>query len=190
MLRNSTTWVIPVLPPRSTLSDANATRDWHVFQGLFQAVLARCRALSPKHKFKFKNPLKITDSTIVDLCLSMYPWAKYRRTKGALKLHCLLEHGGDIPTFVVVTDGKCSDIRAIKTNMCPVPDSIYCFDKGYNDYSFYRRIHEREAFLSRGPKSIYRPMLSDSRNRPKIKRFYPTKPLNWSASRNFLTLCA
>lgn len=132
---------------RSTLSDANATRDWHVFQGLFQAVLARCRSLSPKHKFKFKNPLKIIDSTIVDLCLSMYPWAKYRRTKGALKLHCLLEHGGDIPTFVVVTDGKCSDIRAIKTNMCPVPDSIYCFDKGYNDYSFYRRIHENEAFF-------------------------------------------
>src|ERR1700690_249634 len=132
---------------RSTLSDANTTRDWHVFQGLFQAVLSRCRSLSPKHKFKFKNPLKIIDSTIVDLCLSMYPWAKYRRTKGALKLHCLLEHGGDIPTFVVVTDGKCSDIRAIKTNMCPVPDSIYCFDKGYNDYSFYRRIHENEAFF-------------------------------------------
>jgi len=133
--------------PRSTLSDANATRDWHIFQGLFQALLSRCRALSPKHKFKFKNPLKTLDATAIDLCLSMYPWAKYNRTKGALKLHCLLDHAGNLPTFVVVTDGKCSDIRAVKTNFSPVPDSIYCFDKGYTDYGFFHQIQDSEAFF-------------------------------------------
>jgi len=132
---------------RSTMSDANTSRDWHVFQGIFLALLSRCRALSPKHKFKFKNPLKTLDSTVIDLCLSMYPWAKYRQTKGALKLHCMLDHAGDIPTFVVVTDGKCSDIRAVKTHFSPVPDSIYCFDRGYTDYGFFYRIQEADAFF-------------------------------------------
>jgi hypothetical protein len=132
---------------RSTLSDANASRDWHIFQGIFQALLGRCRSLSPKHKFKFKNPLKTLDSTVIELCLTMYPWAKFRRAKGALKLHCLLDHAGDIPSFVVVTDGKCSDIRAVKTHFSPVPDSIYCFDRGYTDYGFFHRIHKAEAFF-------------------------------------------
>lgn len=132
---------------RSTLSDANASRDWHIFQGLFKALLERCRSLSPKHKFKFKNPLKTLDSTVIDLCLSMYPWAKFCRTKGALKLHCMLDHAGNIPAFVVMTDGKCSDLRAVQTGFTPMPDSIYCFDKGYTDFWFFRRIHERGAFF-------------------------------------------
>lgn len=69
---------------KSTLSDANAARDWRIYQGLFNILLQRCRSLSPRHKFKFKNPLKTMDSTVIELCLSMFPWAKFRTTKGLL----------------------------------------------------------------------------------------------------------
>jgi Transposase DDE domain/Domain of unknown function (DUF4372) len=132
---------------RSTLSDANAQRHWALFQGLFDKLLVRCQALSPRHRFKFKNPLHIWDATVVDLCLSMFPWAKFRKTKGALKLHCQLDQAGHIPSFAVVTDGKCHDVRAAKTFFDLVPDSIYCMDKGYFDFELFRRMHDAKAFF-------------------------------------------
>lgn len=135
---------------RSTLSDANAQRPWPIFQGLFDKLLERCQALLPKHRFQFKNPLHIWDATVVDLCLSMFPWAKFRRTKGALKLHCQLDQAGHIPSFAVVTDGKCHDVRAAKTFFDVVPDSIYCLDKGYFDFELFRRMHDAGAsFVTR-----------------------------------------
>jgi len=75
---------------RSTLSDANATRSSNIFQDIFYDFLAKCQSLSPKHRFKFKNPLYTMDSSLIHLCLSLFPWAKYRKIKGALKLHTLL----------------------------------------------------------------------------------------------------
>jgi hypothetical protein len=132
---------------RSTLSEANATRNWAIYQGLFDKLLARCQSLSPKHKFRFKNPLQLWDATTIDLCLSMFPWARFRKTKGALKIHCQLDTAGHIPSFAVVTDGKCHDVRAAKTFFDLVPDSIYCMDKGYFDFGFFRRIHDTKAFF-------------------------------------------
>jgi hypothetical protein len=132
---------------RSTLADANSSRNWAVFQGLFDKLLERCQSLSPKHRFKFKNPLRIWDATVIDVCLSMFPWAKFRKRKGALKLHCQLEQAGQIPSFAVVTDGKCHDLRAAKTFFEVIPDSIYCMDKGYYDFSLFRRIHDAKAFF-------------------------------------------
>jgi hypothetical protein len=132
---------------RSTLSEANATRNWAIFQGLFEKLLVRCQSLSPKHRFKFKNPLFLWDATVIDVCLSMFPWAKFRTTKGALKLHCQLDDAGHIPSFAVVTDGKCHDLRAAKTFFELVPDSIYCMDKGYYDFDLFRRIHDTGAFF-------------------------------------------
>jgi len=132
---------------RSTLSDANSSRNWAVFQGLFDKLLERCQSLSPKHRFKFKNPLRIWDATVIDVCLSMFPWAKFRKRKGALKLHCQLEQAGQIPSFAVVTDGKCHDLRAAQTFFDVIPDSIYCMDKGYYDFSLFRRIHDAGAFF-------------------------------------------
>jgi hypothetical protein len=132
---------------RSTLADANKNRDWHMFENLFYRLLERCRSLTPQHKFKFKNPLNTLDSTVIDLCLSAYPWAKFRTTKGALKLHCQLDHAGNIPSFVVVTDGKCHDISAARDCFDLVPDSIYCFDKGYTDFDWFRRINDVGAFF-------------------------------------------
>lgn len=140
---------------RSTLADANATRNWAIYQGLFDTLLARCQALSPQHQFRFKNPLRIWDSTVIDLCLSMFPWAKFRKTKGALKLHCQLEHAGALPSFAVVTDGKCQDMHAAKTFFEPCPDSIYCLDRGYMNFSLFRRIHEVGAFfVTRAKKNL------------------------------------
>lgn len=132
---------------RSTLSDANAQRDWRLFEGVFYKLLGRCRSITPKHKFKFSNPLYSFDSSVVDLCLEMFPWAKYRRRKGALKLHYQLDHDGNIPSFLVVTEGKRSDISVAWDEFSFLADSIYCFDRGYVDYAFYRRIHLAKAFF-------------------------------------------
>ncbi len=164
---------------RSTLSDANATRDWRIFQGLFKALLERCRSLSPKHKFKFKNPLKTLDSTTLELCLSMYPWAKFRRAKGALKLHCLLDHAGNLPSFAVVTDAKCSDLRAVKTHFVPIPDSIYCFDRGYTDFRFFRRIQETEAFFVTRAKERLRYRVTGQHPLPKNKAVLADFQIEW-----------
>jgi Domain of unknown function (DUF4372)/Transposase DDE domain len=138
---------------RSTLADANAHRDWRVFEGTFYKLLERCRSIAPKHKFKFKNPLYSFDSTVVDLCLAMYPWAKFRTAKGALKIHCQLDYGGNIPSFLVVTEGKRSDISVAWDEFSFLPDSINCFDRGYVDYALYRRIHEAKAFFVTRAKS-------------------------------------
>ncbi|MEW6052378.1 MAG: DUF4372 domain-containing protein [Nitrospirota bacterium] len=110
---------------KSTLCDANAKRDYRIFEGLFYHLLARCKNLTPKHKFRFKNPLYTIDVSTIDLCLSVFPWAKFRRTKGAIKLHCLYDHSGALPTFMTVTDGKRHDVRVAKDNTFPLlPDSI------------------------------------------------------------------
>lgn len=138
---------------RSTLSDANADRDWRLFEGTFYKLLERCRSITPKHKFKFKNPLYSFDSTVVDLCLEMFPWAKFRRRKGALKIHYQLDYSGNIPSFLVVTEGKRSDISVAWDEFSFPPDSINCFDRGYVDYTFYRRIHEAKAFFVTRTKS-------------------------------------
>jgi putative transposase len=154
---------------RSTLSDANATRNWAIYQGLFDKLLERCQALSPQHKFRFKNPLRIWDATVIDLCLSMFPWAKFRKTKGALKIHCQLEHAGSIPSFAVVTDGKCHDLRAAKTFFDLIPDSIYCLDKGYFDFQLFRRMHDAGAFFVTRAKTNFNYTVTGQQELPKNK---------------------
>ena len=154
---------------RSTLSDANASRNWAIYQGLFDKLLARCQTLSPRHKFRFKNPLRILDSTVIDLCLSMFPWATFRRTKGALKLHCQLEHAGSIPSFAVVTDGKCNDLRATKAFFEPLPDSIYCVDRGYISFAFFRRIHDAGAFFVTRARHRFSYVITGQQELPKNK---------------------
>ena len=98
---------------RSTLSDANNRRDYQIFEDLFHHLLSRCRDHTPRHRFRFKNPLYTIDATTVDLCLSVFPWAKFRKTKGAIKLHCLYDHAGALPSFMVITDGKKHDVHVM-----------------------------------------------------------------------------
>jgi hypothetical protein len=144
---------LPSKIARSTLADANAQRDSRIYEHLFYALLERCRDISPKHKFRFKNPLYSLDATVIDLCLSMFPWAKFRTRKGALKLHYQFDHSGHLPSFLTITDGKRHEVAVAKESFDVIPDSIYCFDRGYLDTTWLRRIHHAGAFFVTRTKS-------------------------------------
>jgi len=132
---------------RSTLAEANKNRDYQIYEALFYEILSRCKDLTPKHKFRFKNPLYSFDATTIDLCLSAFPWAKFRTAKGALKMHCLYNHSGDIPEFAVMTDGSVSDITAAKSDLSIIPDSIYCLDRAYTDLELWMNIGLQRAYF-------------------------------------------
>ena len=125
-------------PKRSTLSYANAHRPWELFEKLFYDLLAQCQAISPKRKFRFKNRLLTLDSTIIELCVSMFDWAHWRHTKGAVKLHLLLDHEGCLPVFGHVTEGKTADVTVAQTLDFP-RGSIVALDRGYVDYHLFTR---------------------------------------------------
>ena len=129
---------LEVEPKRSTLSYANAHRPWQLYEQLFYDLLAQCQALSPKKKFRFKNRLLSLDSTTVELCASMFDWAHWRQTKGAVKLHLLLDHDGCLPVFGHVTDGKVSDVKVAQSLDFP-KGSIVALDRGYIDYRLFTR---------------------------------------------------
>ena len=129
---------LEVEPKRSTLSYANAHRPWELFERLFYDLLAQCQAISPRKKFRFKNRLLTMDSTTVELCASMFDWARWRQTKGAIKLHLLLDHDGYLPVFGHVTDGKIGDVKVAQTFDFP-KGSIVALDRGYMDYRLFTR---------------------------------------------------
>ena len=125
------------VPPRSSLSYANSHRPWELFEKVFHQLFARISGeFHGRHKFRFKNKLMSLDSTTIDLCLSAFDWAKFRRTKGAVKLHMVLDHDGYLPRFAVVTDGKTSDVSVAWK--IPFPSgTIVVDDRGYNDYLLF-----------------------------------------------------
>jgi hypothetical protein len=134
-------------PVRSSLSYANAHRPWQLFEkvfyGLFETVAAKAQG---KRKFRFKNKLVSLDSTVIDLCLSMYDWARFRRTKGAVKLHLVLDHDGYLPCFGIITDGKVHDVRAAH-QMGFAPGTIVVDDRGYNDYRLFAKWTDAQVFF-------------------------------------------
>lgn len=125
-------------PTKSTLSYANKHRPWQLYFNLFGYMVQQCESVAPgkKGRFRFKNPLYSLDSTTVDLCLSLFPWAKFRQTKGAIKLHVKLSHDGYMPAFAVVTDGSVADITIARTLSFP-EGSIVAMDRGYFDYGLF-----------------------------------------------------
>lgn len=133
-------------PKRSTLSYANAHRPWQLFEKLFHDLLAQCQAISPKKKFRFKNRLLSLDSTTVELCANMFDWAKWRQTKGAVKLHLLLDHDGYLPVFGHVTEGKVADIK-VAQNLDFPRGSIVALDRGYLDYKLFTRWTRQGVFF-------------------------------------------
>lgn len=137
-------------PARSSLSYANRHRPWQLFEALFHALLDKVAAkVAGKRKFRFKNKLVSLDSTTIDLCLSMYDWAKFTRTKGAVKLHLVLDHDGYLPRFAVITDGKVSDVE-IARRLEFAAGTIVVEDRGYTDYALYSRwIDSGVYFVSR-----------------------------------------
>lgn len=130
---------------RSTLSDANASRCSKIYEQIFHSFLRHCKRIAPKHGFNLSLPVFSHDSTLIPLCLSVFPWAKYRKRKGAMKLHTLLDHDGCLPSFIRMTNGRCHDVNVVKKAQHRFPelppDSILTVDKGYIDYKWLYSLH-------------------------------------------------
>ena len=138
---------IQTVPKRSTLAYANEHRPWQLYEKLFYQILGRCRQLEfGKRKFRFKNRLFSLDASIIPLCASLFDWAKYRRTKGAVKLHLLLDHDGYLPVFARVTTGKIHEVRIARTLNFPA-GSIVVVDKGYVDFSLFWSWNQSGVFF-------------------------------------------
>jgi hypothetical protein len=125
-------------PAHSTLAYANKNRPWQLYQDIFQNLLGRCQheAQNHKRKFRFKNKLLSIDGTMIELSLSVFDWAAYKRTKGALKLHMVLDHDGYLPCYAVMTDGKESEMKVAKSMTFP-PGTMVVFDRGYPDHDWW-----------------------------------------------------
>ena len=125
-------------PRKSTLSYANAHRPWEMYRDLFYQLLHKYQGnmKGKKREFRFKNKLLSLDSTIISLCLSLFPWAEFRRTKGAVKLHLLLDHDGYLPCYAYISNGKKHDVTIARKVPLPA-GSIVAMDKGYNDYRLF-----------------------------------------------------
>ena len=131
---------------RSNLSRINNDKPYELYEALFGKLLHRCKDIAPNHRFRFKNPLYALDASTIDLCLSVFPWADFRSTKGAVKLHVGLNLGGNIPEFATITDGKGGDVTAAKTMNFP-KGSIVAVDRGYNDYAWYKQLNDNGIFF-------------------------------------------
>jgi hypothetical protein len=135
-------------PKKSTLAYANEHRPWELYQDIFFSLLGKAQSLAAtkQRKFRFKNKLYSIDATVIDLCLSMYDWAKFRTRKGAVKLHLRLDHDGYLPDYAVITDGKRHEARAVR-KFAFTPDSITVFDKGYTDYLLFGDLCRMGAYF-------------------------------------------
>ena len=131
---------------RSNLSRINEDKPFALYEALFGKLLSRCQGMAPAHNFRFKNPLYSLDASTIDLCLSVFPWASFRSTKGAIKLHVGLNHAGYLPEFTTITDGKTSDIEVGRTLEFP-KGSMVAIDRGYNDYAWYKQLTEKGIFF-------------------------------------------
>ena len=134
----------------AVLAYANEHRPWELYRTVFGQVLEKCQSVvaasGSKKKFRFKNKLVSLDSSTIDLCMSVFDWAKFRRTKGAVKLHLLLDHDGHLPSYAVVTDGKKSDIR-VAWGMKFAAGTVLVVDRGYNDYDWFAELTDQEVFF-------------------------------------------
>jgi len=134
-------------PSHSTLAYANQHRPWKLYQEVFLRLFERCHIqVAGKKTFRFKNKLISMDSTTIDLCLEMFDWAKFRRTKGAIKLHLLLDHDGYLPSFAIITEGNVSDIK-VAHQFHFDPGTIVVDDRGYNDYALFGKWTAQEVYF-------------------------------------------
>ena len=133
---------------KSTLADANNKRPAEFFQAFFEKTYQRCAAVAPskKKKFRFKNKLYSLDASTIDLCLSVFPWARFRSTKGGIKLHTLLDHDGYIPTFASITDAKTSDLAVART-LTLSPGSLIAADRAYVDFAWLHSLDKQKIYL-------------------------------------------
>jgi len=138
---------IQTAPKRSTLAYANEHRPWQLYEKLFYQILGRCQQLEfGKRAFRFKNRLFSLDASLIPLCVSLFDWARYRRTKGAVKLHLLLDHEGYLPVFACITTGKIHEVRIARMLNFPA-GSIVVVDRGYVDFKLFRSWDEAGVFF-------------------------------------------
>lgn len=131
---------------RSNFSRINESKPYTLYESLCARLLSRCQSVAPRHNFRFKNPLYSLDASTVDLCLSVFPWADFRTTKSAIKLHVGLNHSGLLPEFVTVTEGKKHDITVARVLDFP-KGSIVAVDKAYNDYKWYKQLTDKGIYF-------------------------------------------
>ena len=135
------------IPKRSTLAYANAHRPWPIFQGLFYALLQQAKDTAlPKRKFRFKNKLYSLDASVIELCASVFDWAQFRQTKGAVKLHLLLDHDGYLPAFALVTNGNVHDVQVAQA-LGFRKGTIVVMDRGYLDYEMFDRWTTQDVYF-------------------------------------------
>ncbi len=156
-------------PNKSTLSHANAHRPAELFEDLFWVALDRFRSQGHlggrKHKFRFKNKLFSLDSTTISLCLNLFPWAEFRRAKGGVKAHVLLDHDDYMPTFVHISEAKLHDSKVLASIRLNA-DSILAIDKAYNDYAQFARWTEEGVYFVTRMKDNARYTVVEERNVP------------------------
>ena len=140
-------------PSRTTLAYANGHRPWQLYEQVFHQLLGRCRGIAGGKKFRFKNPLVSLDSTVIDLCAEMFPWAAFRRTKGAVKLHFTLDHDGYLPTALVITEGKRHDVTVARQQTF-APETILVFDRGYLDLAWFAQLTDTGVYFVTRMKEI------------------------------------
>ncbi len=133
---------------RSTLADTNEHRDWRIYCDFAQILIQEAKRLYINDDFglELKETVYALDSSTIDLCLSVFPWARFRRSKAAIKMHTLLDLRGNIPTFISITDGKVHDVN-ILDELIPEAGSIYIMDRGYLDFDRLYRLHQSLAFF-------------------------------------------
>jgi putative transposase len=151
---------------RSSFSRINNEQSWALYQDLFYLILKRCQPLSTKHSFRFHNKLYSMDASTIDVCLSVFPWAKFRAQKGAVKLHAVLDHDGLIPAFIDLTDGKTHEVNIGRTIKLP-KGSILTMDRGYIDYQWFDDLNRQGVFfVTRAKKNMcYRVVSRHQSNR-------------------------
>lgn len=150
---------------RSTLADANENRDWRIYSDFAQVLIHEARQLYVDDDFglELKNTVYALDASTIDLCLSVFPWARFRKSKGAVKLHTLLDLRGDIPTFIWITDGKVHDVNVLD-HLVPEPGSIYVMDRAYLDFKRLYRLHQCSAIF-----------VTRTKTNTKLRRIYSHK---------------
>lgn len=131
---------------RTSLARVNERQPYALYEALFAQLYARCQAHAPRHGFHFKNKLYSLDSSLIDLSLTVFPWAHYALGKAAMKLHVGLDHDGCLPAFVSVTESKVSDTDAVRRLRLP-RRSIVVFDKGYSDYAWLKSLDDSDVFF-------------------------------------------
>jgi hypothetical protein len=150
---------------RSTLADANEKRDWRIYSDFALTLIHEARKLYIDDDFglELKDTVYALDASTIDLCLSIFPWARFRKSKGAVKLHTLLDLRGDIPTFIWITDGKVHDVNVLDI-LVPEPGSIYLMDRAYLDFKRLYELHQCSAIF-----------VTRTKTNTKLRRIYSHK---------------